>query len=158
MFLLSKSALVLVAVAMSRGHPLAGAESLQGQLDHVIQGWQTGWVADPPVRFGEPAPRSELFRWRRNGAVLTIELREMADASAALADVDATPRLLSTGAAAVDGIGDRAYIAGMGGFNTVYVAAGSRVFVLDVRDTADVVKALATRVAPVIKAYTTGRS
>jgi len=105
---------------------------------------------------GRTAPRSQLFRRRRNDAVLTIEVRDMADAPAALADVDATPRLLSTGAVAADGIGDRAYIAGVGGFSTMYVAAGSRVFMLDVRDAPDVVKSLAAGVAPVVKNYSAG--
>jgi len=160
MLLLINSALALVAVAVS-GSQLAGsgAQSLQAQLDHVIQGWQTGWVADPPVGFGGPSPRPQMFRWRRNGAEITIEVREMADRRAALDDVDATPRLLSTGAVAAAGIGDRAYVASVpAGGSTVYVAVGGRVFTVSLQGPPDVAKSLAARVAPVVKASPPERS
>jgi hypothetical protein len=149
-----KAALVIAMVATSGSAPLAesGVQTLQGQLDQVVQAWQTGWVADTPYSGGVPA--RQLFRWHRGDAVLTIGLRTLADAPSALADVDATPGLLSTGAAAASGIGDRAYVASLpGGFSTVYVAVGPRVFTVDVQDVPDAAKALAVQVVPVIQNY-----
>jgi hypothetical protein len=154
-----KSALVTVALVTSVSAPFADAsvQSLQAQLDQVVQGWQTGWVADPLISVGGPDPRPQLFRWRRNGALITIEVRDFPDGPAALADVDATPRLVSMGTVAAERIGDRAYVASVpGGYTTVSVAVGSRVFTLNFRDAPDVVKSLAVRLVPVIKAYPAG--
>jgi hypothetical protein len=158
MFRTTKAALMIAMIAIAGSAPVAGSDvqSLQARLDQVIRSWQSGWIADAPVVDRDPP--SQLFRWQRDGAVITVTVRDLADAPTAVAEVEGTPMNLSIGADAAPGIGDRAYVAYVpGGFTNVYVAVGHRVVHLRLHEAPDVAKPLAGQLATAVRNDSGGR-
>ena len=143
--------MVMILVAAVSGSFSGSGQSLTEQLDQVVQAWQPGWRPDPPVTGGVPARQG--FRWRRKDDKVLLTVQAFSDEATARTELQKTTSQVSTGAVVVPGVGDRAYVAGgPGGFTTMYVAVGRKVFLLTLRLPPNLVKPLAERFAAVLRA------